>query len=113
MPLQMLIVSDSELTGPPWTRCCPAERHCRGRGSCQSAAAAGCCDLAQTQSPWSRHRETIISDSDTIAIYQNVPHRVQILAVLNVMHCCSLETSPGTLYSTYDLNTDMIPFLLN
>ena len=26
MPLQMLIVSDSELTRPPWTRCCPTER---------------------------------------------------------------------------------------
>ena len=33
--------------------------------------------------------------------------------MLNVMQCCSLETYPGTLYSTYDLNTTMIPFLLN
>lgn len=50
MPLQMLIVSDSELTRPPWTRCCPAERRCRSRGSCQSAPAEGCSDPARTWS---------------------------------------------------------------
>ena len=63
MPLQMLIVSDSELTRPPWTRCCPAERHCRGRGSCQTAPAEGCCDSTLTQSPWSRHQDTDNIDS--------------------------------------------------